>query len=208
MFPIIHCHRMQLVFPQLHLVFPQLHLVFPQLHFVFPQLHLVVPHSPCVSTAAPCVSTVVPCVSTAAPCVSTAAPRVSTADCWCYPAGCVKEQPTAHQRSLHAGGCKARRGTAPISPGLHQHCRQLLPGWRPAQNGVCGAAVPGISHQRPYLLHIPVHVPAGDQPVPKGSCHGYILHGTLIFTLETISVCWPVRPSCHAGKYTWLPNSP
>lgn len=31
MFPIIHCHRMQLVFPQLHLVFPQLHLVFPQL---------------------------------------------------------------------------------------------------------------------------------------------------------------------------------
>ena len=82
-------------------------------------------------------------------------------------AGGAQEQSSADQRGMHAGGIQARRRAPPLSAGLHQHCGQLLPPRGPAQNGIPGAADPGIPYQRPHPQHLPVTVPTGDAVIPK-----------------------------------------
>lgn len=82
-------------------------------------------------------------------------------------AGGAEKQPPAHQCGMHAGGVQARGGAPPLSAGLHQHCRQLLPAWGPAQDGSPGAAVPGIPHQLPHIPYLPVAVPPRRTVISK-----------------------------------------
>lgn len=71
---------------------------------------------------------------------------------------------------MHAAGIQARRRAPPLSPGLHQHRRQLLPAWGPAEDGVPGAADPGIPYQCPHLPHLPYTVPTGAAVIPTVPC--------------------------------------